>query len=184
MTKKCTGQNPPGTASAKPGELWGGKGKRAPYSTWHYETNHKTRHALHQGKHYTRQESCPPDLSQNNSIPFTNVEIWVPGESGPPDALHSPRSTRCRGAVGLPFISPIIKPLDKEWAKPWMFCCQGRAVYLSLMHRGSHPHVHTAAEASATMCDRLCSTQRDSEVWHPLISCHTLKSRLNEVKSK
>lgn len=121
MTKKCTGQNPPGTASAKPGELWGGKGKRAPYSTWHYETNHKTRHALHQGKHYTRQESCPPDLSQNNSIPFTNVEIRVPGESGPPDALHSPRSTRCRGAVGLPFISPIIKPLGKEWAKPWMF---------------------------------------------------------------
>lgn len=141
---------------------------------------------------YTRQKSCPQVLSSlpEYSKPFTGVEIRVPGESGPPDALHSPRSSPCGAAVGLTFISPIIKPLHKERAKSWTFCAclvvRHRAVCLplSLMHMGSYSHVHTGAETSAVMCDRLYSTQRDTEVWNTLISCHTFKSRLNEGKSK
>lgn len=124
------------------------------------------------------------------STTFTDAEIQVPGESGPPDALHSARSTPCGGAVGLPLISPITKPLDKRVGKMLNVLClpvdRHRAVCLplSLLYLGSHPHVHTGAETSATMCDRLYSSQRDTELWHPLISCHSSKSRLNEVKSK
>lgn len=193
MTKKCTGQNPPSTMSAKPGDLWRGKGKRSPYSTRHYKTNHKTRLALHQWKHDTPDRRCPQMLFSlpEYSEPFTDVEIQVLGESGPPDALHSPRSTPCGGAVGLPFISPIIKPLDKGLGKILnvlcLPCCQAQSCVFSFVpyaHGVTPPCPYCSRNLSNNVWDRLYSTQRDTELWHPLISRHTFKSRLNELKSK
>ena len=40
--------------------------------------------------------------SQNSSVPFLGVEIQVPPKAGPPDALHSPRSTQGGDVVGAP----------------------------------------------------------------------------------
>lgn len=115
-------------------------------------------------KHWAELSLRRSHLSQNNPIPFLHVEIQVPAEAGPPDALHSSRSTQGGGAVGLPDchfsnnqttghrVRKIPKVLCLPSAQEQPVCLP-----LSLIHMESYPHIHTKAETSATMYNVLYS---------------------------
>lgn len=115
-------------------------------------------------KHWAELSLRHSHLSQNNSIPFLHVEIQDPAEAGPPDALHSSRSTQGGGVVGLPDLHfSNNQTTGHRVAKSQMFCAclllRKRAVCLplSLVHMESYPHIHTKAETSATMYNVLSS---------------------------
>lgn len=162
MTKKCTGQNPPWTVSAKPGDLSGGKGRERQHLAVHDIIEQITQPGMPCTSGSTKGWSQMLLSLPEYSKPFTDVEIQVPGESGTPDALHSPKSTPCGGAEGLPFISPIIKPLDKEWAESWMFCA-----CLVIRHRAG-VCLCPWCTWGHTPCP-YCSRNISNNVWHALL---------------
>lgn len=128
-------------------------------------------------------QNCPPDaLIYPRIIPyFSQVQEF---KFLPRQGLLMP----CTVPEALMTImSPITKLLDTEQAKAHVLCLSSYAqscVCLCPLHMESYSHTHTRPETSAIIYDMLYSIERDIEVQHPLICCHTFKSRLNEVKSK